>query len=138
MGFILDTNVASEVTRRSPDTNVKAWLDTVPGPTLHLSVMVIGEIRQGVERLRQRDPEQASVYETWLARLRSEFHDRIVPITADIAQEWGRLNAQRPLPVVDGLLAATASANRWILVTRNVKDFSGVPVHTLNPFEPLN
>lgn len=109
----------------------------MPGPALYLSVLVVGEIRRGVERLRHRDPTQASAYEMWLARLKSEFHDRTVPITPEIAEEWGRLNAQRPLPVVDGLLAATACNLGWALVTRNAKDFEGTPVKVVNPFEPV-
>ncbi|MEU8271709.1 type II toxin-antitoxin system VapC family toxin [Sphaerisporangium sp. NPDC049002] len=137
MGFLLDTNVACEVTKRRPNPHVEEWLNMVPGPTLYISVMVLGEIRQGVERLRYRDPSQAAVYETWLARLRHEFVDRIVSVTANTAEAWGALNAPNPLPLVDGLLAATARANGWTMVTRNTKDFERTGVRVLNPFEPL-
>ncbi|MEV6980179.1 type II toxin-antitoxin system VapC family toxin [Sphaerisporangium sp. NPDC051017] len=137
MAFLLDTNVACEVTKRQPNSHVGEWLDIVPGPTLYISVMVLGEIRQGVERLRERDPAQAGVYETWLARLRHEFVDRIVPVTPNIAEDWGAMNSSDPLPLVDGLLAATARSNGWTMVTRNVKDFERTWVRVLNPFEPL-
>jgi predicted nucleic acid-binding protein len=136
VAYLLDTNVLSEITRRSPDPNVKRWLDSVHGPLLYVSVMVVGEIRQGVERLRRRDPVRAAVYETWLARMRHEFSDRIVPITPDIAEEWGLLGVPDPLPLVDGLLAATAKVHGWTLVTRNVRDVERTGVRVLNPFEP--
>lgn len=136
MAYLIDTNVVSEITRREPHPNVKTWLDSVPGPTLYLSVMVIGEIRQGVERLRRRDPAQATAYETWLGRLRAEFSDRIVPVTSEIAEHWGAMGVPDPLPLVDGLLAATAKVHGWTLVTRNVKDVARTGIRTLNPFEP--
>lgn len=111
-----------------------AWFDSVAGSELHLSVLVVGEINQGVARLTRRDPRQAAVYAAWLGRLRREFADRVLPVTEEIALEWGRLNAGDPLPVVDGLLAATALVHRLTLVTRNVADFARTGVALLNPF----
>lgn len=133
--YLLDTNVVSETRKRTPDPNVLAWLDTVHGPSLHVSSMVIGEIRYGAERARRRDPEHAEVIDTWLASVYGAFGDRIVPVTAGVAEEWGRLRAIAPLPMVDGLLAATALVRGWTLVTRNVKDVERTGVKTLNPFE---
>ncbi|WP_327580747.1 type II toxin-antitoxin system VapC family toxin [Nonomuraea sp. NBC_00507] len=135
MSYILDTNVVSEMTKRTRDANMQAWLDTVNGPGLYVSVMVFGEIRKGVELLRRRDPARAGGYDSWLARLQREFKTRILPVTAAVAEEWGRLHAIRPLPIVDGLIAATARTHDWILVTRNVKDFAGLGVKTINPFD---
>ncbi|MEV0200472.1 type II toxin-antitoxin system VapC family toxin [Nonomuraea sp. NPDC050691] len=134
MSYLLDTNVVSEMTKRTRNANLQAWLDTVNGPALYLSVLVLGEIRKGVELLRRRDATQAGAYESWLDRLQHEFRTRILPVTLDVAEEWGRMNAKRPLPVVDGLIAATASAHGWILVTRNVKDFAGLDVKMVDPF----
>ncbi len=136
MSFLLDTNVVSEARKRTANPNVKAWLASATGTELHLSVLVIGEIRQGIERMRRRDPAQASVYETWLSRLLRDYADRIVPVTAEVAQEWGRLNVPDPLPVIDGLLAATAKVRGWTLVTRNTADLAHSGVRLLNPFEP--
>ncbi|MEV4581147.1 type II toxin-antitoxin system VapC family toxin [Nonomuraea jabiensis] len=135
MSYILDTNVVSEMTRRTRDSSVQAWLDTITGPSLYLSVMVFGEIRKGIELLRRRDAVQAHGYEAWLDRLQHEFRTRALPVTAAVAQEWGRMQAVRPLPIVDGLIAATARAHGCILVTRNVKDFVGLDVETINPFD---
>ena len=135
MAFLLDTNVISEARKPAPDSNVRAWLASVPEGELYLSVLVVGEIRQGIERLRRRDPVQAEPYETWLSALLYTFADRLVPITAEVCEEWGRLNVPDPLPVVDGLMAATASHRDWTLVTRNVKDLARTGVRLLNPFD---
>jgi predicted nucleic acid-binding protein len=135
VAFLLDTNVISEARKPAPDANVRAWLDSVPEAQLYLSVLVVGEIRQGVERLRRRDPAQAEPYEAWLSTLLRSFADRLVPVTADVCEEWGRLNVPDPLPVVDGLMAATASHRNWTFVTRNVKDLARTGVDLLNPFD---
>ena len=135
MAFLLDTNVISEARKRAPDPNVRAWLASVPEADLYLSVLVVGEIRQGIERLRRRDPAQAAPYETWLSALLHGFADRLVPVTADVCEEWGRLNVPDPLPVVDGLMAATAKLRDWTFVTRNVVDLARTEVRLLNPFE---
>ena len=134
MAFLLDTNVVSEARKPTPDSNVRAWLASVPEGELYLSVLVVGEIRQGIERLRRREPAQAEPYEAWLSALQRSFADRLVPITADVCEEWGRLNVPDPLPVVDGLMAATASRRNWTLVTRNVKDLARTGVRLLDPF----
>ncbi len=138
MSFLLDTNVVSEARKRTANPNVKAWLASVAGPELYLSVLVIGEIRQGIERMRRRDPTQAGVYESWLSTLLRDYADRIVQVTAEVAQEWGRLNVPDPLPVIDGLLAATAKVRGWTLVTRNTADLARSGVRLLNPFEPAS
>lgn len=104
------------------------------GRDLHLSVLVLGEIEQGIERLRPRDPDRARALVTWLDGLRERHAGRIAPVTLDVALAWGRLNAARPLPVVDGLLAATALTHGWALVTRNVRDLAGTGVELVNPF----
>jgi toxin FitB len=135
VAFLLDTNVISEARKPAPDPNVRAWLDSVPEDELYLSVLVVGEIRQGIERLRRRDPARAEPYEAWLSALLRGFADRLLPITAEVCEEWGRLNVPDPLPVVDGLMAATASSRNWTFVTRNVKDLARTGVRLLNPFD---
>lgn len=135
MAYLLDTNVISEARKRSPDSNVRAWLASVPEPDLYLSVLVVGEIRQGIERLRRRDPAQAAPYEAWLSTLVHGFAERLVPVTADVCEEWGRLNVPDPLPVIDGLMAATAKLRGWTFVTRNVADLARTEVRLLDPFD---
>jgi toxin FitB len=135
VAFLLDTNVISEARKRAPDSNVRAWLASVPEHDLFLSVLVVGEVRQGIERLRRRDQVQAEPYEAWLSALRNGFADRLVPVTADVCEEWGRLNVPDPLPVVDGLMAATAKLRNWTFVTRDVADLAHTGVRLLNPFD---
>ena len=135
MSYLLDTNVLSEVRKPRGDERVKAWFASVRSDQLFLSVLVVGEIRQGVERLKQRDPVQAAVYDTWLDTLRRDYRDRILPITVGIAETWGRFNAPDPLPVIDSLLAATAHVHKLALVTRNVTDVARTGVSLFNPFE---
>jgi toxin FitB len=87
------------------------------------------------ERLRRRDSARAAPYEAWLAELARRFADRLVPVTVEVCEEWGRLNVPDPLAVVDGLMAATAKVRGWTLVTRNVADLARADVRLLNPFD---
>ena len=95
MSFLLDTNVVSEI-RRGRDANVAAWASEVADADLHLSVLTLGEITKGIERLRGRDPDQAAVFAAWLEQLRDHFADRLLSIDDRVAEEWGRLNAAAP------------------------------------------
>lgn len=134
MTFLVDTNVVSERRRRRPDRRVESWFDSVDAAELHLSSLVVGEIRQGVERLRVRDRRQAAALERWLGSLKLQFEDRILPVTTTVAEAWGRLAAPQPLPIVDGLLAATALVHGLTLVTRETRlEPTGVPL--LNPWD---
>jgi predicted nucleic acid-binding protein len=135
VSFLLDTNVLAEVRKARADARVVAWYDEIADDDLFLSVLVVGEIQQGVTRLRRRDPRRAAAYDAWLAKLRREFFDRILPVTQDVALEWGRLSAGDPLPVIDGLLAATAVVHGLTVATRNVEDFKRTGVALFNPFE---
>jgi hypothetical protein len=134
VSFLLDTNVVSEVRKANGSVAVRKWFASVAPEQLFLSALVVGEIRQGIERLRRRDPEQAAVFQGWLATLQTDYADRLLPITPEITEEWGQLNVPDPLPVVDGLMAATAKVHGLTLVTRNTTGVArtGVPLH--NPF----
>jgi toxin FitB len=136
MTYLLDTNVVSELRKRDPDPNVAAWYDTVPSAELYVSALTVGEIRLGIERLRRKDATQADHLEQWLRGLRAIYQDHIVGIDPDVAEEWGRLNVPDPLPVIDGLLAASAKVRGWTFVTRNTADLAHCPVTLLNPFDP--
>lgn len=95
----------------------------------------MGEIRQGVERLRRRDPTKAEVFDRWLGELLAGYGDRILPISVEVAAEWGRRNVPDPVPVVDGLMAATAVVHGLTLVTRNTADVSRTGAKVLDPFD---
>lgn len=138
MRYLLDTNILSELRkpegRRNP--GLVKWLSKVRSEELYLSVLAIGEIRKGIERVRGPDPEQARALDAWLARMETFYADRIVPITTAIAGRWGRAQATRNYPVIDGLMAATADEQGLQLVSRNVQDLAEWPaVHPhLDPF----
>jgi len=134
--YLLDTNVLAELCRPEPNENVKAWVRSTDRGSLYTSVLVLGEILRGCENLRRRDPVQAAVLDRWLAGLRSEFADRVLPVTLPIAENWGRLCAPDRLSTADGLIAATALAHDLTVATRNIKDFvrSGIPC--VDPFAP--
>lgn len=135
MSFLLDTNVVSEIRKKRPNRGVERWFDAVAASELFVSVLVLGEIRQGIERLARRDSDQAEVFERWLEQLVDEYRGHVVPVTDDVAQLWGRLNVPDPLPVVDGLMAATALAHNWTFVTHNAADVTASGVRLLDPFD---
>lgn len=136
MTFLLDTNAISEI-RRGRDPHVRAWVAGVDDLDLHLSVLTLGEVRKGIERLRRRDLGQAEVFATWLADLEGRFGDRILEVDARVADEWGRLNAAADPNTVDSLIAATARVHGLTVVTRNTSAFEGCDVPLLNPWLPL-
>lgn len=134
-GYLLDTNVISEVRKGARcNPGVRAWFDAATTEELWLSVLVIGEIRKGIERIRRRDRPSAARLERWLFGLTTVHERRILPVTLDIAQRWGLLNAEKPIPYVDGFLAATAFERRLTLVTRNISDVASTGIEVLNPF----
>src|ERR1022692_4412787 len=118
MTYLLDTNVVSELRKRHPDPRVLAWYDGIASADLYVSVLTVGEIRLGIERLRRKDAGQADLLVQWLSGLQVTYADHIVDVDTDVAEHWGRLNVSDPLPVIHGLLAATARANGSTLVTR--------------------
>ena len=116
--------------------NVVGWLESVEPDELFLSVLSCGEIRKGIELVRRRDPASARALDRWLAGLETHYADRILPVTAAIADRWGRISPDQPLPVTDGLLAATGLEHKLTIVTRNTGDFARSGVATLNQFQP--
>ena len=134
---LMDTNIISEIRKgRRCDAAVAEWYAGVAEGELYLSVLVLGEIRKGAELARRRrDYAQADALESWLQTVTERFAERILPVDAATALTWGRLTALRPLPVIDGLLAATALTQDMILATRNLADFQGLGMQLFNPFE---
>ena len=131
----MDTNVISEVRKGLRcDPNVSKWYAGLEESQLYLSVLSIGEIRRGVELKPGRDLNQARVLDDWLGEVMQRFSTRILAVDAKVADTWGQFYAIRPVPVVDGILAATAMVHDLTLVTRNVSDVSGLGVQILNPF----
>jgi predicted nucleic acid-binding protein len=135
MSYLIDTNVISELRKGDRcDPAVAAWWAKVGEDELWISALVLGEIRRGIELSRRRDPQKAKALEAWLEEVVAGFGHRVLQVDEQVADEWGRMNAIRPLPVIDALLAATARANGLTFVTRNGSDVQGVGVDILNPF----
>lgn len=134
MSWLLDTNIISEFRKKKPDPDVEFWLACESDENLFISVVTIGQIRFGVEKLRLRDPIQAEGLERWLVQTQVRFRGRIKPVTEEIADIWGGLSPAQPLPLDDGLIAATALYHGLTVVTRNVNDFKRSGVDIYNPF----
>ena len=135
MTYLLDTNVLSETRKRQPAAGVAEWIAATPPDRLHVSVLTMGEIEQGIARVRGRgDRQQASALESWLRDVETAFEDRVLPVTLRVAAAWGRQQYAQPLPVIDALIAATARVHGMTVVTRNVKDFKRAGVDVLSPF----
>lgn len=137
MSWLVDTNVLSEL-RKGDRANegVRSWFASAEDDDLFTSVLVLGEVRRGIESIRRRDAPAALALEQWLSRLTATFSDRVLPVDAQVADRWGRLNVPDPIPTVDGLLAATALAHDLVLVTRNTRDVAPTGVRLLNPTAP--
>jgi hypothetical protein len=135
MGYLLDTNVISEV-RKGPHCNpgVAAFMQRVRREELFLSVLVVAELRRGALSLERKDTARARMIGAWIDGLELQFASRLLPVTLDIARKWAELSVPDRLPEIDGFLAATAVAHGHILVTRNTGDFVKTGVQILNPF----
>lgn len=138
MNYLLDTCFLSELQKPAPDAGVVAWVSDIDENRLFVSVLSLGEIQKGIAKLEKG--RRKNVFQHWLEHdLLARFAGRILPLELEMALEWGLLSAMaegqgRPAPVVDALLAVTAIARNLTLVTRNDKDFLGLPVKVLNPW----
>ena len=137
-GFLLDTNVVSELIRPEPSPKVARWVDDTDEGLLHLSVLTLGEIRKGISSLTHL-PRRAAL-ETWFANdLVARFSGRILPVDLATAERWGELSGsaaarRSPLPVIDGLLAATAMEHDLTFVTRDTKHLAATGVAFIDPW----
>jgi hypothetical protein len=134
-GFLLDTNVLSELRKQNRcDAGVRSWFEETTAADLFVSVLVLGEIRQGIERIRLRDQPQARALEKWLRWISTEFTDRLLPVDEPVADRWGRLGLRQPVPLLDALLAATALVHDLVVVSRDEVGFRNTGARVLNPF----
>jgi predicted nucleic acid-binding protein len=134
MGYLLDTCIISELRRANCNAGVAAWMSNIEPDEAFLSVITLGEIRRGIELHRAKDARTAGALERWLLGLESHYDERVLPITSAVADRWGRLSPGQPLPVSDGLIAATGLEHKLTVVTRNAADFQRSGVNTLDPF----
>ena len=135
MSYLIDTNIISELRKGARcDLHASAWYASVADADLFLSTLVLGEIRKGVELARPRDASKAAALERWLRDVEAAFDGRVLGIDNAVSDQWGRMSAIRSVPVIDGLLAATALTHDLTLVTRNDRDVAGLGAKVLNPF----
>jgi predicted nucleic acid-binding protein len=136
VSYLIDNNIISEVRKGARcNADVAAWYASVADEELFLSTLVLGEIRKGVELARPRDSGKAVALERWLREVELAFDGRVLSIDNAVSDQWGRMTAIRPLPAIDGLLAATALTHGLTLVTRNDRDVAGLGAMVLNPFK---
>jgi len=137
VSYLVDTNVLSELRKRQrADPLVLGWFWRRRPEELFVSVLTLGELRRGAERIRRRDPQAAEALSRWIDLISDRFQDRVLTIDRAVAELWGRLGVPDPLPDVDALIAATAIARNLVVVTRNVRHFSRANVRFLDPFDP--
>ena len=134
-GYLLDTNVISETRKTRPARQITAFFEQVRARDLYVSVLTLGEIHKGAAAKETADPMFAARLRAWAYGIETEFGDHVLSVTPDVARQWGLLSAGRSLPVIDGLIAATAMANGLTVVTRNVRDFSSTSARLLNPWD---
>jgi len=135
LSYLLDTNVLSELRRKSPDAGVVEWFSGRSASTLYLSVLTLGELRIGIEGVS--DAKRRMALTDWLETdLPSFFSGRILPIDVPVSDRWGRMlaSAGRPMPAIDSLLGATAAQHGLSMVTRNERDFIGLGLDVINPW----
>lgn len=133
--FLLDTNVISEIRKRErAHPNVIRWVARTAVEEMGTSVLVLAEIRRGIELRRRRDPEQAKSLDGWFSQMRARLGDRVLPVDEPVAEAWALIGIPDALPPIDGLLAATAKVHGLTIVTRNVADIAASGVPRLDPF----
>lgn len=130
--FLVDTNVLSEARRGRPEA--RDWLRSIDPEQVFLSVVTLGEIMKGISQKSRSDAKVAASRHRWLEQLRSDHSRRILPVSDEVALEWGRIAAIRPRNMADALIAATARVHRKTIVTRNVADFADLEVPLIDPW----
>lgn len=139
MRYLLDTCAISELVAKRPNQRVIDWIDSVEPEAVHLSVITIGEIRKGIEKLP--DSRRKSVVQEWLVgELFVRFSDRILPIDLDVILVWGQMIGRleligKKMAAMDSLIAAIALSGNLQLVTRNEDDFKHAGIQIVNPWK---
>ena len=138
MSWLLDTCALSEYAKKVPTPEVIAWLDEQDEASLFISVISLGEIEKGILKLRRRSPARSQKLTAWLGKVEQRFAGRILPLDAAALHVWAQIAAHselagQPLPVMDGLIMATAQCHGLTVVTRNVQDFAAYP-QIFNPW----
>ena len=137
MNYVLDTCVVSELIKPLPAASVVEWLASIPAEQLFLSTVTVGEIKRGIMKLPESKKKIRLI--AWFETLLTDYQDRIVPVDLAVAEAWGTLQAQaeaagQTMAIIDGYIAATASAYQMMIVTRNESDFEICRQDVVNPW----
>ncbi len=133
--MLVDTNVVSELKRgRNADPRVVAWFSEVPNERVFTSVIVLGEVRRGIELVARRDKPQAEVLERWYASIRDQLANRVLAVDEPIMMVWSRISVPDMLPAYDGLIAATALVHGMTVATRNTADYRRAGIEVFDPW----
>lgn len=132
--YLLDTNILSETRKKQADEKVVAFLTSADPSSIYISILTLGELRKGVAQKHRTDPATAAALAAWVDGLEFGFANHILAVDTATAKVWGELSAQRPRPVIDTLLAATAIVHELTFVTRNTSDVEDIDMTLLNPF----
>ena len=132
--YLLDTNILSETRKKQADEKVVAFLTSADPSSIYISILTLGELRKGVAQKRRTDPATAAALAAWVDGLEFGFANHILAVDTATAKVWGELSTQRPRPVIDTLLAATAIVHELTFVTRNTSDVEDIDMTLLNPF----
>jgi len=139
LNYLLDTNIISELISKTPNKKVMAFISDLDEERLYLSVITIGEIKSGIEKLDDGKKKETLLH--WLENdLLIRFHNRIVEIDIEVMLQWGKIHTElkkmgKPLPVMDSIIGSIAQAKNFILLTRNEKDFKHLDIQMINPFD---
>lgn len=135
MKYLIDTNVISELSRKSPNKGVVDWIQSVSESQLYLSSITLAELRKGIDGIQCNKKKQHEL-NVWLDALKERFYGRILVINEDVAEAWGSICAsiEKTPSAIDSLIAATAIYNHCTLVTRNTKDFKWFDISIINPW----
>lgn len=134
-GYLLDTNVVSELRKQRPHGGVVAWVEAVDDAQLYLSAVTLGEIQAGIELTREQDPRKADQIEAWLELVAGAYN--VLPMDAAVFRAWARLMHRKSNTLYeDAMIAATAQVHGLTVATRNVADFNALGMEVFNPFDP--
>ncbi|QOV23633.1 type II toxin-antitoxin system VapC family toxin [Anabaenopsis elenkinii] len=139
MTYLIDTCIMSEFVKKVSNPQVSQWFNQQSIEQLFLSSLTIAEIKKGIYKIQNSQPERYKKLKIWLQKVEMEFYSRILPINDEILDSWAKFSANaelqgKKLAVMDSLIAATAHDHKLILVTRNVDDFQMTPVKIINPY----
>lgn len=135
MNVLVDTNVVSELKRgRNANPRVAEWFSKLPTELVFTSVIVLGEVRRGIELIARRDKPQAEGLERWYASIRERLANRVLAVDEPIVTLWSRISVPNPLPAFDGLIAATALVHGMTVATRDARSYRRVGVDVFDPW----